>query len=66
MKIRVQYNFQGRDRDYIAQPLGYGVYTSFEEYKDEVLRWFPDAIVTKVSEENTPKTAEIVELEIAQ
>lgn len=50
MKVRIQYEFQGRKSDYITSPPE-ATTPKFEDYKAEVLRWFPDAIVEIVPEE---------------
>jgi hypothetical protein len=64
MKIRVFYQFDGRERDYIVNPIGTGVYHSLEDYRIEVLKWFPNAIVESV--EAIEKKSEIIELELVE
>lgn len=50
MKVRIQYDFQSRKSDYITEtPVA--TTPKFEDYKAEVLRWFPNAIVEIVSDE---------------
>jgi hypothetical protein len=61
MKIRVRYTCEGRDRDYIVSPIGGGIYNTLEEYQSEMLRWFPNATVEIVPEEND---SEIIEFEL--
>jgi hypothetical protein len=61
MKIRVRYTCEERDRDYIVSPIGSGMYNTLAEYQSEMLRWFPNAIVEIVPEEND---SEIIEFEL--
>jgi hypothetical protein len=61
MQVRIKYQFEGRDREFITNPLKTGTYQNLEDYKREVLRWFPNATVEIVPEEND---AEIIEFEL--
>ena len=65
MKIRVRYTCEGRERDYIVNPIGTGIFNTLEEYRLEMLRWFPNAIVEAIEEEEEPDTkSEIIEFEL--
>ena len=57
-QIRVKYQFEGRNRDWIVEPFGNGLYQNLEDYKREFLRWFPNATFEIVPEE-------IIEFELA-
>jgi hypothetical protein len=61
MEVQIKYQFQGRDREFITQPLKTGLYDNLEDYKREVLRWFPDATVEIVPDTNDSK---IIEFEL--
>ncbi len=64
MKIRVRYTCEGRDRDYIVSPIGSGMYSTLEEYRSEMLRWFPNAIVEAIEQEEPDTKSEIIEFEL--
>lgn len=48
--IRVTYTFNGFHKDYITNPIGTGLYNSIEDYRAEVLKYFPNATVVKTQE----------------
>jgi hypothetical protein len=58
MKVRIQYQFEGRLVDFITSPPA-ATTPDFEDYKAEILRWFPNATVEVVPE---AKESEIVEI----
>jgi hypothetical protein len=60
MKVRIQYQFEGRNVDFITSPPETTT-PDFEDYKQEILRWFPNATVEVVPE---TKESEIVEFEL--
>ncbi|MGL4617906.1 MAG: hypothetical protein ACRCZS_02440 [Chroococcidiopsis sp.] len=43
MQVRVIYQFEGRDRDWIVNPFGNGNYETLEDYQAEFYKYFPDA-----------------------
>ena len=51
MKVRIQYQFEGRLVNFITSPPA-ATTPDFEDYKAEILRWFPNATVEIVEEEN--------------
>jgi hypothetical protein len=51
MKMRVKYRFEGRDVDFITNPLATALYDSFEQYRAEILKWFPGATVEVIDDE---------------
>jgi hypothetical protein len=58
-QVRVQYTFEGRNRDIIVEPFGNGIYKNLEDYKKEFLYWFPNAKFEIVPEE-------IIEFELTE
>lgn len=55
--FKVTYEFYGRHREYLVNPMGTGVYNNIEDYRAELIKYFPNATVEEVP-------AEIIEIEI--
>jgi hypothetical protein len=51
MRIRVRYQFEGRDRDWIVNPFGNGLYQNIEDYIGEFCKYFPGATFETVPDE---------------
>lgn len=64
MKIRVRYNCEGHERDYIVDPIGGGIHNTLEDYQAEMLRWFPNAIVEAVEKEKPSTKSGIIEFDL--
>ena len=51
MQIKVEYQFQGRDRNWVCNPLGNGLYQNLADYQTEFCKYFPDATFEVIPEE---------------
>ncbi len=62
MKVRIKYEFEGNNVDFITQ-IPEVMYENLEDYKREVLEWFPNATVEAIEEDPDTKS-EIIEFEL--